>query len=582
MSFPTHRRFQLSWLIAASCVVLMLIIGAFALNASAEPLVADLSTSTLTVDQSTAKAGGDLDYTLSIINSGTDSASNIVVTNTLPTGATYAGTISDFSGNGYFLEVESVSGAVLVLKGFVGSGRTAAIEFSSSVPDGAATDSVLTNMAEIAHESGSKSVSASTTVVEAAPNMSTSTKEANRDIAKTGDVIQYTITLANTGDDAGTVEMTDALPSELTYVANSLTWTDLDNVTYLNNSVSGNVVEWSGFFGVGSSATVKFNATVNDGVADLTNIVNTVEIEDANTTVQKMASTQVVSETETLIYLPIIFRSYDTPTLSIGSVSEEDGDATWTVSWNSVASGVQYELQEATDADFTSDVTSYTTSNTSQTIEKVSNSGLTYYYRVRVSTGVGSGYSNAESVTLESRLELDRTSLSAGARDCTLLRWDFENIKEFRMNFAEGFSKAGEAGTNTRRVCPSVDTTYEAEVTLSDGSVIYPSITANVDNSDGKCNRDPYIVEWAPEDLDQIDDFTYEVEEDTRITINWDVNCAGAIFIRYGEGAEEASSDEGSDTFKVTGDTTFYIRVKSSTAQGDFEETSAFTVQTTR
>ncbi|HFE38767.1 MAG TPA: DUF11 domain-containing protein [Gammaproteobacteria bacterium] len=576
MKFQLHRRMMLSWLVIATTLMLTFAVGTLAIKASAAPLVANLSTSTLMVDKTVARNGETLNYTLLIKNSGDTNASDIIVTTTLPSELTYmVGSILTPPAAGVFVQSVTVTGNDIVWKGLIQSGQQASVKFAAVIPavNTVPTGTVLTDTATIDHTSGQTNLSAVTTVVAAAPDMSGSTKSADKDEAKIGDTIHYTVMLANSGDADGLISLTDTIPAQLTYVNGSVSAPPPNGAIISSFGVTGGVVHLAGQIPPGRSAMISFDATVNAGVADGTIITNTVQINDGTAITERMAATTVVSQTGSIIFLPLVFKAIPAPVLQISSVTETGGNASWTVSWNNVlpSNGEIYEVQEATNASFTQNVNTQTTTSLSKSYSHPASTGITYYYRVRVTSGIGSAYSGVKSVALTSNLTADVLNLNSDAGDCTTLRWDFPNISSIYMNYADGFLKRPTSGTGTFLICPSRTTKYEAEITYPDGRKIFPSVTVNVTGSN--CNRDPYINRW--------DATAYNVPINTDITIFWDVQCATEIHQRLGGDSAPTFgvSGSGSREFRITGDTSMNLIVKSaSQAHGDFNETSTFVV----
>ena len=100
-----------------------------------------------------------------------------------------------------------------------------------------------------------------------------------------------------------------------------------------------------------------------------------------------------------LVFLPLALSVDEPPTTApvIDPIANSDGDSNYTVSWNTVERASSYDLEEDSDAAFSSASLAYSGADTSKSI---SGKGLgTYYYRVRASGGLGSSdWSNTESV----------------------------------------------------------------------------------------------------------------------------------------------------------------------------------------
>jgi len=73
----------------------------------------------------------------------------------------------------------------------------------------------------------------------------------------------------------------------------------------------------------------------------------------------------------------------------------------------------------------------------------------------------------------------DSTGINEG--DCTILRWQVENVKEvYVYPVGENWQDHPQAGSGSQQVCPTATTTYEMRVVLPDGSVQQQQITVQV------------------------------------------------------------------------------------------------------
>jgi uncharacterized protein YgiM (DUF1202 family) len=145
---------------------------------------------------------------------------------------------------------------------------------------------------------------------------------------------------------------------------------------------------------------------------------------------------------------------------------------------------------------------------------------------------------------------VDQTNLSAG--QCTTLRWDFDNINAIRVSFGLGYEREGQPGHGSRQVCPSVTTTYEAEVLKQDSSAQTYQATVNVSGSG--CG-DPYITRFVST--------IYEVAAGTPFSIFWEVDCAKSV--KYIKGSSPEQSVGGHDKkidVTINNDTTFRLKVE--------------------
>ncbi len=169
---------------------------------------ADLTISK-TDSQDPATAGTVLTYTLTITNSGPSNAVNVVVTDTLPGGVTYASASTGCS---------SALGEVSCILGSLNVDVTQIITVAVTVNQG--TTIPLTNLAQVASDTpdstGPNSTSEITAI--AAEADLTIAKTDSQDPATAGTVLTYTLTITNSGpSNAANVMVTDTLPSGVTY-----------------------------------------------------------------------------------------------------------------------------------------------------------------------------------------------------------------------------------------------------------------------------------------------------------------------------------------------------------------------------
>jgi uncharacterized repeat protein (TIGR01451 family) len=185
-------------------------------STTVDPIV-DLSISKSS-DPSIATAGADLTYYLVITNDGYFSASNVIVTDTLP-GATSVVTATAGQGSGCHL------GDVITCSlGTVGAMSSVPLTIEVTVDSSAA--GALENEAEVAADTADSDVSnnkkvVATTVVSSV-DLSIG-KSAEPDPAIAGALLTYNIIIDNEGpSDAANVTVSDTLPLSTTFVAASV------------------------------------------------------------------------------------------------------------------------------------------------------------------------------------------------------------------------------------------------------------------------------------------------------------------------------------------------------------------------
>jgi len=167
-------------------------------------------------DSDPVGVGGGLTYTLAITNNGPSDATDVILTDTLPTGVTFIiATASQGDCN------ESGGTVTCTLNTLVVSDTatvTVAVTVISSLPNG----TVLTNIAVVdSQETTPFSVTEITTVLAPVLHLE---KSDDPDPVDAGEYLTYTLTYSNTGDQMATgVVITDVLDPNVSYVTASLT-----------------------------------------------------------------------------------------------------------------------------------------------------------------------------------------------------------------------------------------------------------------------------------------------------------------------------------------------------------------------
>jgi hypothetical protein len=135
----------------------------------------------------------------------------------------------------------------------------------------------------------------------------------------------------------------------------------------------------------------------------------------------------------------------------------------------------------------------------------------------------------------------DTNQLTGG--ECTALRWSFVDVQSVFVSLGKGYDKTGVNGVDARPICPSVTTTYTASVVYADDSIRNFEYTVNVDNPNNIC-MDPYV--------NYFQSTSYEVAPYENFTISWDVQCALALYLVVGNGAQQAVTGTESREVSIT------------------------------
>jgi large repetitive protein len=217
-------------------------------------------TITNTVNTVSATPGSTVQYTITVVNSGTASYTGASITDSLSgllDDATYNGDATASAGS------LSYTSPNLTWTGNLAAGATATITFTATVNNPDTGNRILATLITSAAAgsncaAGSTSPSCATTVPVAVLTM---TNVASTGTTTPGAVVRYTVTVANTGQVALS-DITFSLP--LAGV--------LDDASYGNDagasaglvSFTSPVLSWTGDLDPGQSATITFSVTVNN------------------------------------------------------------------------------------------------------------------------------------------------------------------------------------------------------------------------------------------------------------------------------------------------------------------------------
>ena len=368
--------------------------------------------------------------------------------------------------------------------------------------------------------------------------------------AYVGDTILYDHVLTNTGT------TTDTFTLE---VSSALGWpVELVGATQPTGTLSLQV-------GGQMTAPFQISLTVPSDTVGLTDTTVVTATSQLSPTVQDFAADMTTVMYHRIIF-PFVAKRWPpvpyAPTLN--PIDNADGDEYYTVTWLPAELADTYLLEEDDNASFSSPTIVYEGPNTSWSVPSPGKPSGTFYYRVRGRNEWGLGYySNVQSVTVKP-FRVARTSLNAG--ECTVLSWDFRNIKKLHIVFGYGYDKTPVNGQGSREVCPSVTTTYKAIVTKQDDSQETHELTVYVS---GTGCGDPIVWYFEPS--------TYTVGVGGRVSVFWHVECAKGVWLQIGSAPAQGVVGHGYKADIVLWSTTTF-RLKIKRAQGDYVHAS-FTVE---
>ncbi len=253
-------------------------------------------TITKVVDQATAAPNDTLVYTVVVTNSGPSTATNVDLTDTLPTGITFvSGTTTvggqSVVGSGGSPTVTSTIGTLL-------SGQSATITINATVDAG--TSGLITNTAVTSgtdeSDTTNNTATADTTIQ---PNIDlaiTKVDDDNNQSLSPGDSISYTLGVQNNGPSSATgVTVVDVLPTGLTFNPTGSTVPDSTVAVAGGTQLTYNL----GSMANAASSNITINATIDSSfTGTLTNTATVSGNETETTTANNTASAESVVSIE--------------------------------------------------------------------------------------------------------------------------------------------------------------------------------------------------------------------------------------------------------------------------------------------
>jgi uncharacterized repeat protein (TIGR01451 family) len=247
-------------------------------------------------DKTLLKPGDTVTYTLTALNTGTGTAANVTITDSLPVDTYFSYVANSTYLNGSLVSPDPVSGGVLTLDiGTVGPGAASTITFEMRVANTGVPDGVTyKNNFATGQDADTGPYTSNTVTVAITSNANLTITKATTPASgpvSAGSDIQYTITIGNTGaSDAVNVRVTDPVPQYTSYKAATLIYesasqTDIsgDDFAYFD-AVGNRVVYTVGTLPAGQMRTMKFTVTVNVPMPNgITTIGNTATVTSGNT-----------------------------------------------------------------------------------------------------------------------------------------------------------------------------------------------------------------------------------------------------------------------------------------------------------
>jgi uncharacterized repeat protein (TIGR01451 family) len=223
-----------------------------------------VSKTSVPITGSTVHRGDQVTYTLTYGNTGTASASGVVLTDALPVDLDYV-TGSAISGGTYDAATRTLTWQL----GGLAAGANGAVTYTAQVAQTAADREVLHNVGVIAASGTAPIPSNGDDVIVAVPASApvpvptgavTIKKSVDKHVARFGDTLTYSVTVGATGDkDQTHVVASDTVPDGTSYVAGSAA---CDSPCVADES--DGIVTWNiGTLAPGTSTVVTFQVTID-------------------------------------------------------------------------------------------------------------------------------------------------------------------------------------------------------------------------------------------------------------------------------------------------------------------------------
>jgi uncharacterized repeat protein (TIGR01451 family)/fimbrial isopeptide formation D2 family protein len=242
-----------------------------------------------TPDGGAAKAGATVPWHVVITNTGSVSASNILITDTFPAGTTYvAGSATASPSTGFSAQTITATDGTFRIATLAG-GASVDVTIPLKTDPAAASGTVLTNQASVTSDETGPAGNDNATVT-LTPSADVAASKSAPIAATAGQSLQYTVGATNNGPSiAKDIVLTDTLPSTVTYVGSSSACT--------HTGATPDVVTctFPGSTGVGAAVSATIDTLVKPGASGNAN--NTVHAAAAAASPDPTASNNDASVT---------------------------------------------------------------------------------------------------------------------------------------------------------------------------------------------------------------------------------------------------------------------------------------------
>ncbi|MCD3232157.1 beta strand repeat-containing protein, partial [Clostridium botulinum] len=278
----------------------------------------------------TVSIGGTIDYTITIHNNSSSTIRNSILNDTFPIGLTYK--TGSLSING----TSSSDSLTSINIGNINPSSTITIKFTANVTGNPASDSKYVNLATLNYEFlapdgnslnnsiiATKNVYSSSIVINPTITKTDNSSNAIPHVVSIGDTVTYTITIHNssTTKSITNINLTDTLPSGLTFKAGSVTVNSIPQ-TSANPTIGISIP----IINTNSDATVSFvvDVTAAPSTGDI-KYVNTATAQynfesPDSTTLTSSVTTNNTIYYDSIVITPNVIKTANTNVASVGNI----------------------------------------------------------------------------------------------------------------------------------------------------------------------------------------------------------------------------------------------------------------------
>ena len=251
--------------------------------------------------------GDVVTFTLTVLNSGTYTGTNVTISDTLPITTYFTYVSGSTQLNGTPVAEPVVTGTLMTLNtGSIGSGESVTVTFRMTVATSGVPAGITTHDNTAAVSSDQTEVTSSETVIvsiSSNPNLRITKSLEHSGTLSPGDLITFTLAISNVGaSDALDVLVQDPIPDDTSYVAGTLVYsdtaqTDVDDADDGRfDAVNNRVVFEVGDLTSSALRTMQFTVRLNEPLPNgTTTVTNTATVYASNAAAKNATATTEAS-----------------------------------------------------------------------------------------------------------------------------------------------------------------------------------------------------------------------------------------------------------------------------------------------